>query len=201
MKLKNVLFTSVLVLSVPALVLSQGAGERVVDAYEVVEKDLVQVEGEIETLIEDGTLEKGSDESETVVSILSEIQDLLIANNVEVDTSKLDELKDSMGGTTDGQTVADSSDSSTGSESASSGSSTGSAPSMPKYYVVKKRTPLTDCLWRIAGYSFIYDNPSRWTLIYEANKGIIKDADLIYPGQVIEIPSSDGEERSGTYDI
>ncbi len=199
MKLKGLLFLSLLVLSVPVLLLAQGAGEAVVDSYKVVENDLVEVEGEIENLIEDGSLEKGSKESETVVGILSEIQELLLKNDIsDVDTGKLDDLKNSLGG---GDIVATGDGSSATTDSSIAGGSSGNAPLMPKYYVVRKRTPLTDCLWRIAGYSFIYNNPSRWNLIFEANRSIIKDADLIYPGQVIEIPSFDGEERSGTYDI
>lgn len=198
MKIKGLLLLVVLSI-IPALLLAQGAGERVANPYEVVENDLVEVEGEIEALIEDGSLEKGSEESETVVSILSEIQELLIKSDVDVDTSKLEELKDSLAGEKDDTGTTESTDSDSNVSSSSTGS--GESPIRPKYYVVKKRQPLTDCLWRIAGYSFIYNNPTRWNLIFEANRNIIKDPDLIYPGQVIEIPSFDGEERSGTYDM
>jgi hypothetical protein len=45
-----------------------------------------------------------------------------------------------------------------------------------------------DCLWNIAKKPQIYNNPFKWTLIYEANKNQIKDPDLIYPGQVFSIP-------------
>ena len=45
-----------------------------------------------------------------------------------------------------------------------------------------------ECLWYIAGYPEIYGNPLEWPRIYEANRGIIKDPDLIYPGQVLKIP-------------
>lgn len=44
-----------------------------------------------------------------------------------------------------------------------------------------------DSLWRIAGKSEIYDNPYEWPLIYKANHDKIKDADLIFPGQVFSI--------------
>lgn len=44
-----------------------------------------------------------------------------------------------------------------------------------------------DCLWTIAGKSDIYGNPYEWPLIYKANHAKIKDADLIYPGQVFSI--------------
>ncbi len=197
MKIKGLLFRSLLVLSIPALLLAQGAGDRVADPYKTVENDLVEVEGEIEALIEDGSLEKGSQESESVVSILSEIQELLIQNNINVDTGKLDDLKDAL---TDTDDKSDTTTSGGNNNDSSASTGTGETPVRPKYYVVKKRQPVTDCLWRIAGYSFIYNNPTRWNLIYEANRSIIKDADLIYPGQVIEIPSFNGEERSGTYD-
>ena len=33
-----------------------------------------------------------------------------------------------------------------------------------------------------------YGDASQWTRIYEANKGSIKDPDLIYPGQTFTLP-------------
>ena len=45
-----------------------------------------------------------------------------------------------------------------------------------------------DSLWDIASYRVIYGNPYQWPLIYKANSDQIKDADLIYPGQVFTIP-------------
>jgi LysM repeat protein len=45
-----------------------------------------------------------------------------------------------------------------------------------------------DNLWDIASYRVIYGNPYQWPLIYKANSDQIKDADLIYPGQVFTIP-------------
>jgi len=45
-----------------------------------------------------------------------------------------------------------------------------------------------DCLWKIAGFYWIYNNPKEWTRIYNANKDKIKDPDLIYPDQVLDIP-------------
>ena len=44
-----------------------------------------------------------------------------------------------------------------------------------------------DNLWNISAKSEIYSNPYQWPLIYKANKGQIKDADLIYPGQSLTI--------------
>ncbi|MBN1378498.1 MAG: LysM peptidoglycan-binding domain-containing protein [Gammaproteobacteria bacterium] len=43
-----------------------------------------------------------------------------------------------------------------------------------------------DNLWDIAGKGSVYGDPFRWPLIYKANKAKIKDADLIYPGQVFD---------------
>jgi len=66
------------------------------------------------------------------------------------------------------------------------------APSHPagagEYAVVKG-----DNLWNISAKPDIYNNPFEWPLIYKANSSKIKDADLIYPGQVFAIntnPSS-----------
>lgn len=47
-----------------------------------------------------------------------------------------------------------------------------------------------DSLWSIAGQSATYGNPYAWPLIYKANKSQIKDADLIFPGQVFAIDTA-----------
>ena len=52
-----------------------------------------------------------------------------------------------------------------------------------------------DNLWNISGQDTIYGDPYMWPLIYKANSGQIKDADLIYPGQYFYIPKAKGEER------
>ena len=52
----------------------------------------------------------------------------------------------------------------------------------PVFYSIKKG----DTLWGIA--SDFYGNGSKYPLIVEANLEVIKDADLIYPGQSIRIP-------------
>ncbi|MCS7184564.1 MAG: LysM peptidoglycan-binding domain-containing protein [bacterium] len=43
-----------------------------------------------------------------------------------------------------------------------------------------------DCLWNIA--KRVYGNPYMWKKIYEANKDIIKNPNLIFPKQVLLIP-------------
>ena len=47
-----------------------------------------------------------------------------------------------------------------------------------------------DNLWNIAGSDAVYGNPYQWPLIYKANSGQIKDADLIYAGQFFDIPQA-----------
>ena len=53
-----------------------------------------------------------------------------------------------------------------------------------------------DNLWTIAGQDGIYGNPFQWPLIYKANSGQIKDADLIFPGQYFYIPKARGADRA-----
>jgi len=50
------------------------------------------------------------------------------------------------------------------------------------FYTIEKG----DTLWAIA--SKYYDDGSKYTHIVDANIEVIKDADLIYPGQAIRIP-------------
>lgn len=47
-----------------------------------------------------------------------------------------------------------------------------------------------DCLWNIA--KRFYGSGAQYTKIYEANKGIIKNPNLIYPNQVLTIPDAGG---------
>ena len=35
-----------------------------------------------------------------------------------------------------------------------------------------------------------YGDANKWRTIYEANRGLIKDPDLIYPGQLLNIPEA-----------
>jgi nucleoid-associated protein YgaU len=77
------------------------------------------------------------------------------------------------------------------------------APDLPEYYVVRLVLPLRDCFWRIAAYPFVYNDPWKWRLLYEANKSVIGDPqnpDLIEVGTRFVIPSLAGEKRSGDYD-
>jgi len=57
-------------------------------------------------------------------------------------------------------------------------------PELAGYHVVKKG----ECLWWIAEYEDIYNDPFMWPLIYTANMDQIKNPDLIYPDQELKIP-------------
>ena len=56
-----------------------------------------------------------------------------------------------------------------------------------KYVPKAYRKKNTDCLWRIS--LSVYKDAKLWPLIYKANRNIIKDPDLIFPGQKLVIPS------------
>ena len=63
--------------------------------------------------------------------------------------------------------------------------------SKPKRPVAKKKTKTYtvksgDCLWNIA--KRFYGNGAQYTKIYNANRGKIKNPNLIYPGQKLTIP-------------
>jgi len=78
-----------------------------------------------------------------------------------------------------------------------------SKDSWPAVYEVRLIPARRDCLWRIAEYPFIYNNPLKWTVIYEANKKTFRDPgnpNLIFPGQKLTIPAIKGEAREGSYD-
>lgn len=43
-------------------------------------------------------------------------------------------------------------------------------------------------LSKISGSAKVYNDPTKWTKLYEANKGLISDPNLIYPYQVLQVP-------------
>ena len=47
-----------------------------------------------------------------------------------------------------------------------------------------------DNLWDISAKDSVYGNPYQWPLIYKNNSGKIKDADLIYAGQVLDVDTN-----------
>jgi hypothetical protein len=80
---------------------------------------------------------------------------------------------------------------------------TGGTSPLPAQYIVRPWATSRDCLWNIAGYSWVYGEPRSWRVLYEANKSKLPDPDnpnWIEPGMVLDIPSLSGEVRQGIYD-
>jgi nucleoid-associated protein YgaU len=74
-----------------------------------------------------------------------------------------------------------------------------SSQPLPARYTVRS----TDSLWKIAGYPWVYNDPMRWSTLYNANRARMPqpdNPDLIHPGMVLEIPSIRGELREGMWD-
>ncbi len=61
-------------------------------------------------------------------------------------------------------------------------------PSVKKY-VVKSWAENRDCLWNIAGNIENYGDPFMWPKIWQANTEIIRNPDIIHPGQELIIPA------------
>lgn len=73
---------------------------------------------------------------------------------------------------------------------------------LPAQYTVRPWATTKDCFWNIAGYPFVYGDPTQWKILYNANRSKLKNPDnpnLIFPGQVLDIPSLRGEARDGMW--
>lgn len=57
-------------------------------------------------------------------------------------------------------------------------------PVRATHYTVRRG----DSLWKIAARPEVYANPLRWSAIYKANRRHVKNAEVIYPGQVLAVP-------------
>ena len=57
--------------------------------------------------------------------------------------------------------------------------------SQARFYTIEKG----DSLWKIAQQH--YGDGNKWQRLFEANREVIKDPDLIYPGQQIRVPDID----------
>jgi len=80
---------------------------------------------------------------------------------------------------------------------------TNRAAPLPSQYTVRTWASVRDCLWNIAGYSWVYGNPRRWRELYNANRSKLPNPDnpdLIEPGMVLDIPSIRGETRRGMWE-
>ena len=79
---------------------------------------------------------------------------------------------------------------------------TGGGSVLPATYTVRAWGVSRDCLWNIAGRPWVYGNPHRWRVLYEANKSKLPDPNnpnLVDPGTVLVIPSIKGETRRGEW--
>ena len=67
-----------------------------------------------------------------------------------------------------------------------------------KSYTVGTWSENRDCLWNIAGKTEIYNDPFLWPKVWQANKGEIRNPDVIFPGQVLTLPNKapmDADEK------
>jgi nucleoid-associated protein YgaU len=73
----------------------------------------------------------------------------------------------------------------------------------PASYKVRPWAETKDCFWNIAGYPWVYNDPTKWPVLYEANKTKLKrpnDPNLLNVGIVLTIPSIQGEIREGIWE-
>jgi hypothetical protein len=57
-----------------------------------------------------------------------------------------------------------------------------------KSYTVGTWAENRDCLWNIAGNIDIYGDPFMWPKIWQANTELVRNPDIIHPGQVLKVP-------------
>jgi nucleoid-associated protein YgaU len=79
----------------------------------------------------------------------------------------------------------------------------GSGPfPLPATYTVRAWSDSKDCLWNIAGRSWVYGDPHKWRILYNANKGKLpnpNNPNWLEPGIVLDIPVIKGETRQGEW--
>ncbi|WP_038375367.1 hypothetical protein, partial [Brachyspira alvinipulli] len=184
-------------------------------AREENQKNLEEVKNRYQQLVDDGYIIPETDEDVNLSRVIKEAEDALTNNNNTLAEERISQANQTMnaifeagpkrpidGDLMDADLNADPGyiiDANTGRNVNAEGKVT----VLPMYYVVVQRTPLTDALWRIAGYSYIYNDPIQWYRLYQANRNVLRDPnnpDLILPGQILTIPSMNGELREGTYD-
>jgi nucleoid-associated protein YgaU len=78
-----------------------------------------------------------------------------------------------------------------------------SRPALPAQYTVRTWASSRDCLWNIAGRAWVYGDPTKWRVLYDANRARLPEPDnpnLITPGLILNIPPIQGEVRQGMWD-
>ncbi len=144
----------------------------------------------VRELVASGKIDVNGPEVQKINTIINRMIDLLSSGDLtEESISQAQEHLDELMETVDG-VVAEA--------NASEGGGRRVVNTLPRYYVVRN----ADSLWRIAQYSFIYGDSIYWETLYNANISLLVDRNnphMILPGQLIEIPSLDGEEREGVY--
>ncbi|MEI0476988.1 hypothetical protein [Brachyspira pulli] len=184
-------------------------------AREENQRQLDDIKARYQQLVDDGYVIPDSEEDQNLSQVIKEAEDALTNNDNALAREKLEEANNTMNAIYemgpkrpgDGDLVEGDGDGEKGQiidgTTGQTVNTEGKVTVLPMYYTVVQRTPLTDALWRIAGYSFIYNDPIQWYRLYQANRNILRDPnnpDLILPGQVLTIPSMNGEQRAGTYD-
>jgi nucleoid-associated protein YgaU len=79
----------------------------------------------------------------------------------------------------------------------------GGQTQLPAQYTVRAWGTFKDCLWNIAGRPWVYNDPFKWKILYEANKDKMPESDnpdLINLGMVLDIPCIKGELRQGMWE-
>jgi hypothetical protein len=74
---------------------------------------------------------------------------------------------------------------------------------LPAQYIVRTWQGVRDCLWNIAGYPWVYNDPFQWRTLYNANRDKlpnVNDVTSLEPNTIIDIPSIRGETRSGAWE-
>ena len=217
----NVVETDPAAASQKALEASQAMDELVNNrdntiAREENQKQLDDLKARYQQLVDEGYIIPDSEEDQNLSQMLKDAEDALANNDNALAKEKLEEANRTMNAIYemgpkrpgDGDLVdTDNNNNETGqiidATTGQTVNTEGKVTVLPMYYTVVQRTPLTDALWRIAGYSFIYNDPIQWYRLYQANRNVLRDPnnpDLILPGQVLTIPSMNGEQRAGTYD-
>lgn len=73
---------------------------------------------------------------------------------------------------------------------------------LPRFYLVRLIPSRRDSFWRIAAYDFVYGDPWKWRILYNANREKLQDPGnphLIQPGMLFQIPELPGETREGVW--